>query len=490
MRWTVAEMADALGVAAPVGVDSVARLAGVSIDSRGVKPGELFVAIRGPRHDGHNFVAAALAHGAAAAVVDRSRVSEHPSEIQGRLLAVEDTLRALQKLARAYCDAWRSAKPGRRVAAVTGSAGKTTTKEILAALLAARFRVLKSEGNLNNEYGLPLTLFRLDDEHDAAVVELGMSHRGELARLAEIARPDVGVVTNVAPVHLEFFSSVDEIALAKRELIEGLGGAEPVAVLNADDARVSRFASGFRGRAIYFGLSNKAQFRAEHIEDRGMEGSAFDFESPNELGRLRLPLAGQHNVLNALAALAAASEWDIKLADAKQVFPKLRAAPMRGEFLKFAPGFAIINDCYNSNPVALERMIDLLGSVPGYRRRILVAGEWREIGPSSAELHQAGGKYAARQKSIDWIFGVAGDAAEFVRGAIDAGHAAEQTGFFVSSDEAAKFLTEFVAPGDLLLVKGSRGVRMEAIAEALRAKFPLSEAVDTEGALAAHERRG
>ncbi|HXT73680.1 MAG TPA: Mur ligase domain-containing protein, partial [Candidatus Angelobacter sp.] len=156
MRWTVADVAGALGVAAPSRTTSVARLAGVSIDSRTVKPGELFVAIRGPRHDGHIFVAAALAQGAAAAVVDRSRVSEYPSEIQGRLLAVNDTLRALQELARSYCDAWRNAKPGRRVAAVTGSAGKTTTKEILAALLAARFRVLKSEGNLNNEYGLPL----------------------------------------------------------------------------------------------------------------------------------------------------------------------------------------------------------------------------------------------------------------------------------------------------------------------------------------------
>ncbi|MGH9782440.1 MAG: UDP-N-acetylmuramoyl-tripeptide--D-alanyl-D-alanine ligase, partial [Candidatus Acidiferrales bacterium] len=375
-----------------------------------VKPGELFVAIRGPRHDGHDFVAAALAQGAAAAIVGRSRVSEFSEDLRGRLLAVEDTLRALQELARSYCDAWRSAKPGRRIAAVTGSAGKTTTKEILAALLAARFRVLKSEGNLNNEYGLPLTLFRLDDVHGAAVVELGMSHRGELARLAEIARPDIGVVTNVAPVHLEFFSSVDEIALAKRELIEGLGGPEPVAVLNADDARVSRFAEGFRGRAIYFGLSEKAEFRAEHIEDLGMEGSVFDFESPDELGRLRLPLAGRHNLLNALAALAAAGEWGIGLADAKEVFPALRPASLRGEFLKFAAGFAVINDCYNSNPLALERMIDVLCSVPGYRRHILVAGEWREIGLSSAELHRAGGKYAAGKKSIAWIFGVAGDA--------------------------------------------------------------------------------
>ena len=291
MRWTLAEVADALGVAVPPGADSVARLAGVSIDSRTVKPGELFVAIRGPRHDGHNFVATALAQGALAGIVARDRLGEYTEEIRGKLLVVDDTLRSLQELAQRYCDAWRAAKPGRRMAAVTGSAGKTTTKEILAALLAARFRVLKSEGNLNNEYGLPLTLFRLGDEHDAAVVELGMSHRGELARLAEISRPDVGVVTNVAPVHLEFFSSIDEIALAKRELIEGLGGAEPVAVLNADDARVSRFAEGFRGRVLRFGLSDSAEFRAENIEDRGVEGSGFDYESPEELGRLRLPLA-------------------------------------------------------------------------------------------------------------------------------------------------------------------------------------------------------
>jgi len=489
MRWTVAEVADALGVSAPTGADSMARLAGVSIDSRTVKPGELFVAIHGPRHDGHHFVAAALAQGAVAAIVAGRRAAEYPEGLRARLMAVDDTLPALQGLARRYCDAWREAAPGRRVAAVTGSAGKTTTKEILAALLAARFRVLKSEGNLNNEYGLPLTLFRLGDEHDAAVVELGMSHRGELARLAEIARPDVGVVTNVAPVHLEFFSSVEEIALAKRELIDGLGGAEPVAVLNADDARVSRFADGFRGRTLFFGASENAQFRAEHIEDRGIGGSAFDFEAPDELGRLTLPLAGQHNVLNALAALAAASEWGIRIADAKKVFPNLRAAAMRGEFLRFEAGFAVINDCYNSNPVALECMIDLLCATPGYRRRILVAGEMRELGVTSPQLHRSAGQYAAAKNGIDCIFGVAGDASELVRGAADAGLSTERAKFFQSSEDAAKFLAEFVSAGDLLLVKGSRGVRMESIAAALRERFPMAENRE-EAAPAGRERRG
>src|SRR5215469_11718370 len=219
MRWTVQEVAQALGVAVPSGLSPVARLAGVSIDSRAVGRGQLFVAIHGPRHDGHDFVAAAFEAGAGAAVVAADRVSSYPTEIVGRLFAVTDTVEALQKLAQAVRRAW-----GRPIAAITGSVGKTTTKEILAALLGAKFGVLKSEGNLNNEYGLPLTLLRLEPEDEGAVVELGMSHRGELRRLAEIAEPEVGVVTRVAPVHLEFFASIDEIALAKRELIEGLAG--------------------------------------------------------------------------------------------------------------------------------------------------------------------------------------------------------------------------------------------------------------------------
>src|SRR4029077_11613721 len=313
MRWTVVQVAEALGVAPPAGLNPLAGVAGVSIDSRTVQPGEVFFAMRGSRHDGHDHVPAALAQGAATGVVARERLAEYPEETRLRLLGVEDTLRALQELARQYCNKWRESKPGRRVAAVTGSAGKTTTKEILAALLAARFRVLKSEGNLNNEYGLPLTLFRLGEEHDAAVVELGMSRRGELKRLAEIAEPDLGVVTNVAPVHLEFFSSIEEIALAKRELIEGLAGPQPVAVLNADDARVARFAEVLPpgGRAITYGLASQAMFRAENLEERGAEGSAFDLVAPGGRTRLTLPLAGRHNVQNSLAALAAASEWGI-----------------------------------------------------------------------------------------------------------------------------------------------------------------------------------
>jgi UDP-N-acetylmuramoyl-tripeptide--D-alanyl-D-alanine ligase len=361
------------------------------------------------------------------------------------------------------------------VAAVTGSAGKTTTKEILAALLAARFRVLKSEGNLNNEFGLPLQLLRLEETDEAAVVELGMSHAGELKRLAEIARPDVGAVTVVAPVHLEFFASVDEIALAKRELIEGLTGRDSVSVLNADDARVAGFRNVAPGRVITYGVKERADFRAENIEDRGLDGTEFDFISASGRERLRLPLAGRHNISNALCALAAASVWGISVAEAREVFPKLEATGMRGRILQYEAGFTVINDCYNSNPLALRAMIELLTSTPAEGRHILAAGEMLELGAGSAELHREAGRAAAATGKLSWIIGVRGDAESFVRGAMEAGHPAAQAKFCASSEEAGEFIQKLMKRGDLLLVKGSRGVKMERIVEALDSQFARTQ---------------
>jgi UDP-N-acetylmuramoyl-tripeptide--D-alanyl-D-alanine ligase len=470
MQWTVEEVARALGVTPPRGVDPLARLAGVSINSRTLARGELFVAIHGPRHDGHNFVVAALESGALAGVVAADRLSGFAEPVRSKLLAVPDTLAALQDLARAVRARW-----GRRLAAVTGSAGKTTTKEILAALLAARFRVLKSEGNLNNEYGLPLQLLRLDEEDEAAVVELGMSHAGELKRLAEIAGPDVGVVTCVAPVHLEFFGSVDEIALAKRELIEGLAGHESVAVLNADDPRVARFAPVAPGRVVTFGVAEGADFRAENIRDHGLNGSEFDFLGPQGRERLGLPLAGRHNISNALAALAAASVWGVGAREAREVFPKLEATGMRGRVLTYDAGFTVINDGYNSNPVALAAMVELLTKTPAEGRPILAAGEMLELGPGSAELHREAGRAAAATGKLAWVIGVQGDAESFVRGAVEGGHPAARAKFFASSGEAGAFLGNLMERGDVLLVKGSRGVKMERVVEALDARFARAQ---------------
>jgi len=492
MRWSVGRLAETLNVPPPAGLDPMAGVDGFSIDSRTIEAGELFLAIHGPRHDGHAFVAASLERGARAAVVAGERLAEYPEGIRARLFAVEDTLGALHRLASRACEIWRQGDTDRRIAAVAGSVGKTTTKEILAALLGARRRVLKTQGNLNNEYGLPLTLLKLGDEYDAAVVEMGMSHSGELAQLARIASPDVGVITRVAIEHLEFFSSIEEIALAERELIENLAWPNATAVLNADDERVAAFAKVARGRVILFGTNGLAggdsgeqareraggwaKFRAEKIEDRGIEGCAFDFVSPDGRARLELPLIGRHNVMNAVAALAAASLWDVGAADAKRVFPSLMPADKRGEVVRFEEGFSVINDSYNSSPTALAALTELLAATPGYRRRILAAGEMLELGVSAPELHRECGRTAAEWKKIDWIIGVRGNGEEIVSGAVAAGHPRERTKFFADSEEAGTFLGEFVRPGDLLLLKGSRGVRMEKILDAIDAQHKRAAA--------------
>src|SRR5215470_8952739 len=462
MRWTIAQVAGALGTRPGAGLDPLARLAGVSIDSRTIRAGELFVAIHGPRHDGHDHVAGALELGALAAVVAEAHLPRFAGSVGDRCLAVPDTFRALQQLARAVREEW-----GGKIAGVTGSVGKTTTKEIMAALLGSRLRILKSEGNFNNEYGLPLTLFHLDETHQAAVLEMGMSRRGELSRLAEIARPDVGVVTRVAPAHLEFFSGVEEIALAKRELIEGLNGKNSVAVLNADDPLVAAMAFHAPGRVLTYGIENGADFRAESIVDRGALGSTFVLTQWDKQIPLELSLAGRHVIANALGALAAASVWGITPEESREVLRSLRAPAMRGELLKFANGSAVINDSYNSSPAALHAMISVLAATPDYKRRILAAGEMRELGTTSPELHREAGAFAAQTGKIDWVFGVAGDGAQIVEGAVAAGVPRSQTKVFAASAEAAEYLREFLQPGDLMLVKGSRGVKMERVVEAL-----------------------
>jgi UDP-N-acetylmuramoyl-tripeptide--D-alanyl-D-alanine ligase len=471
MRWTIAQVASALDTRPGAGLDPVARVAGVSIDSRAIRPGELFVAIHGPRHDGHTFVADVLASGALAALVAQDKLAQLPEAVRARCIVVADTFVALKQLAHKVRETW-----GGKIAGITGSVGKTTTKEILAALLGTRLRILKSEGNFNNEYGLPLTLFKLEETHEAAVLEMGMSRRGELARLAEIARPDVGVVTRVSPAHLEFFSSVDEIALAKRELIEGLNGRESTAVLNADDPRVAAFGAFAPGRVLTYGMEKPAFFTAEAIEDRGALGSAFDYVSPEGRVRLELALPGRHVIANALASLAAASVWGIGAAEAQSVLSTMRAPSMRGELLRFSNGAALINDSYNSSPAALHAMTVLLAATPGFQRRILAAGEMRELGATSGELHREAGAAAVKSGKVDWIIGVAGDAAQIIEGAVAVGFDRAKTKFFATSEETGAFVQKFLRPGDLILVKGSRGVKMERIVEALIAAHAAVDA--------------
>jgi UDP-N-acetylmuramoyl-tripeptide--D-alanyl-D-alanine ligase len=431
--------------------DGRAIAEGYSIDSRTFRPGELFFAVIGERLDGHDYVEQALAKGAVAAVIHKNQALRYQSKSQ--LLLVDDTLLALQNLAAAVRRLW--AKP---LVAVTGSAGKTTTKEAIAHILSTKFRVLKSEGNLNNHFGLPLMLLKLESEHDMAVVEMGMSALGEIAALAKIAQPEIGVVTNVAPVHLEFFNSIAEIAAAKRELIESLPSTG-TAILNSDDEYVSQFGKSFKGRVLMYGIAPTAEVRAENVQSQGVSGSTFDIVSAGGRRRVQLPLVGAHNIHNALAAVAVAQQCGISLPEAVEALATLAPPEKRGQVIQLG-NITIVNDCYNSNPKALEAMVQALTTMPA-KRRIVVAGEMLELGPTAEELHRGSGRNIA-ERHIDVLLGVRGLAQAIVESAQAEGMRAE---FVATAEEAGAWLAREIRDGDVVLIKGSRGVKLERALE-------------------------
>ena len=435
----VARAVGAAAGAAPV------KVTGWSVDTRTQQPGDAYFALRGPNFDGHDFVSAAMAAGASALVV------EHAAAPAPAVLVVPDTLRALQDLAR-----WAREQWGGTVVGVTGSAGKTTTKDAVAHLLSSEMAVGRTIGNLNNHVGVPLSILRLPPEARVAVLEIGMNHAGEIRRLADIARPDIAVVTNVGYAHIEFFDSIEGIAAAKRELVEGLapGG---IAVLNADDPRVSRFAEVHPGRSITFGFSEAAEVRVEHAEF-APAGARF-----RALGvAFETSLTGRHGVLNLLAALAAATAFGIPPGRLRDAVRSFSVGRMRGEKLEHH-GILVWNDCYNSNPEAARSMLDVLGAAPA-RRRIAVLGEMLELGREADHLHRQVGAYAA-QTGIDLLVGVRGCARSMVEAARAAGLANGSAIFFDDPAEAGDFARAQARSGDAILFKGSRGVHVERALE-------------------------
>jgi UDP-N-acetylmuramoyl-tripeptide--D-alanyl-D-alanine ligase len=449
MKLTLARAAGFMPASGDFNPDAAAG--GYSIDSRTLQPGDLFFAVRGERLDGHDYVAAALDRGAVAAVVEHAQRERFASKSQ--LLVVDDSLLALQRLGAAVRRVW-----GKPLIGVTGSAGKTTTKEAIAHVLATRHRVLKSQGNLNNQFGMPLQLLKLEPEHEIAVIEMGMSHAGEITALAKLAEPDCGVVTMVAPVHLEFFESIAAIARAKYELIASLH-AGGTAVLNADDEYVSQFGRDFHGRVVMFGRHASADVSAQNVESRGPEGSAFDILAGEEHAHAVLPLLGEHNIYNALAGVAVGLQYGVPLQVAADSLATLSAGDKRGEILKIN-GATVINDCYNSNPKALDSMVQSLAKIPA-QRRIVVAGEMLELGPAGEAMHRESGRNMA-QAGIDVLIGVRGLAQSIVAGAKQAGVRAE---FMDTPEEAGAWLKREVKPGDAVLLKASRGVRLERALE-------------------------
>ncbi len=459
MNLTLAEAAIGAGAVleAPSSVANAGALVacGYSIDSRTVAAGELFFAVRGERLDGHDFVLAAVERGAMAAVVSRARVATLPdAALAVPLLITEDPLLALQALAAHVRRQW-----GRRLVAVTGSAGKTTTKEAIAAALGAKFNVLKSQGNLNNGYGLPLQLLRLEAEHEVAVVEMGMNHAGEIAALARIAAPDWGVVTNVGMAHIENFADGQAgIARAKLELVEALPPTG-VAFLNGNDPYVSQFGRDFPGLVVYFGVGPCADPQILEISE-DLAGLHVHYRARVREGQLTLKLLGAHNASNAMAGLAVALEAGVEINAAAAALETLKAGDKRGEIIEIA-GATILNDSYNSNPEALCSMIRTLAARPA-QRRILVAGEMLEMGEHGPALHAECGR-AAAEAGLDLVVGVGGNAEHLAAAACTGGVASL---FLPDAEAAGRWLRQNLHSGDVVLVKGSRRVHLERAIEA------------------------
>ncbi len=456
MTLTLGQIAD--WIHAEGDIDLSAEVQGYSIDSRTVAAGDLFFAVTGERFDGHEFVETALKAGAVAAVVS-TRWILSAEVAAGRLLRVPESddcvLKALQGLARAVRRHW-----GKRVIGITGSAGKTTTKECLAAVLSAKFNVLKSAGNLNNGFGVPLQLLKLQPEHDVAVIEMGMNHAGEIAALAMIAEPDWAVVSNVAPVHLEHFANgMAGIAAAKYELVASLP-REGIAFLNADDLHVSRFGIDREQHTRYFGIhTGGVDVRATDVENAGTEGMRFIAKTRRERIGAHIALLGEHNVYNALAGIAVGLESGISLQLCMDALAKLLPSDKRGERLEWR-GATLINDCYNSNPRALDAMVDALMAIPA-TRHIVIAGEMLELGPDADHLHACCGDHM-RARGVDYVVGVRGHAAALVASA------GERAAFVTSTEEAGVWMKTHLRAGDAVLLKASRGVRLERALDALR----------------------
>jgi UDP-N-acetylmuramoyl-tripeptide--D-alanyl-D-alanine ligase len=417
---------------------------GWSVDTRTLAAGDVFFALRGPNHDGHDHIRTAWERGAAAVVAEQGGGA-------GREILVPDTLAFLQSLAQ-----WARARWGGKVIGVTGSAGKTTTKDAIAHLLGAHLRVGKNAGNLNNHVGVPLSILRLPDDAQVAVIEMGMNHAGEIRRLAEIASPDIGVVTNVGFAHVENFSSIEGVALAKRELIEALPETG-AAVLNADDPRVAAFGRETKARVVTYGFSETATVRAEAYE-AAESGMRFRVQGT----QFATSLSGRHNAMNLLAGIAAASVLGIGPEALRDSVRSFAAGKMRGERLEHNK-ITVWNDCYNSNPEAARSMLDVLGATPA-RRRVAVLGEMLELGRSAEPLHRGIGRYAA-ECGIDVLIGIRGAARHMVDEARRAGLSDSAAYFFDDPLTAGEQAKKLAREGDAVLFKGSRGVQVEKALE-------------------------
>lgn len=459
MRLSAAWIARSMAGRVVSGADRT-EIGTISIDTRTLKRGDLYLGIRGERFDGADFASAALDAGASGVVVPEGRGA---ALAHGGALVIEvgDTTSALQALAHAVRE-----ESGTKVVAITGSAGKTTTKEVTAEFLSPGYRVIRNRGNFNNHIGLPLSLFDLRERPDVAVVELGMNHAGEISTLVRIADPEVRVWTNVGEAHLGFFASVDAIADAKAEILER-ATRDTVLVYNADDDRIAQRTARFGGRVLTFGIERDASVRAHAIVDRGIEGTRARVSTPRGNFDLATPLVGRGNLENVLAATAVAIQFDVPLDVIAAHAEALKPASHRGEVLRLGAGLVVIDDSYNANPAAMKRALSVLAASGHGIDRVAVLGEMLELGDRSIALHEEVGR-AAAAAGLSHLVAVGGPAAAALRSAaVAAGMPQPHVQHFTTSDEAAAVVLSIVQAPALVLVKGSRGIRTDRIVERL-----------------------
>ncbi len=432
------------------------RFTGYSIDSRRVKKGELFFAVSGER-DGHEFIEHAAQKGAAGAVVSR-KISTLPSRFA--VIQVDDTLAALQSLARSVLEHHPA-----RVVGITGSAGKTTTKEFTAFLLAGSYQVMKSEGNYNNHLGLPLSVLNLQPGHEIAVLEYAMSSPGEISALTKIAPPDVAVVINVHPVHLEYFDNLNQIARAKEEILHGMkpGGT---AILNQDDPLVRKMSTKKAGKVIRFGTTGKRDIKAGHIHQEGGEKIHFELFYSGKNHSAFIPFFNRSYLTDFLAAAAVSLEFSIPAEDVIARAAGLQPYEMRGCLHFPGKDIKLIDDSYNSSPAALDEALKSLVLLPG-KRKIAILGDMLELGKNEIQYHLQAGRTAA-EMGIDLLATVGNLAYFMAEGSREAGLPAHRVYSYKNSSEGAAEIPSLAEPGDVILVKGSRGIHMEKITDALK----------------------
>ena len=445
--------------------DEGREFSGVSIDSRTLEVGNLFVAIRGERFDGADFADRAIAAGAAGVLMPTGRGGALDARGAAVVIEARDTVAALQAVANRV-----RRESGARVVAMTGSAGKTTTKELAADFLATMYRVMRNPGNLNNHIGLPLSLIDLRQGQEVAVVELGMNHAGEISTLVRIAEPDIRVWTNVGEAHLEFFESIEKLADAKAEILER-AMSSTVLVANADDPRVAARVPSFAGRVVTFGIDRPADMSASSVVDRGLNGIGARVSTGRGEFVLETPLIGRGNLANVLAATAVAVELNVPVEAVAARAREARPLTHRGEVVRLARGVVLIDDSYNANPSAMRQALGVLAAERSVSRRVAVLGEMLELGDRSEALHEEVGR-AAAAAGVDLLFAVGGlPAAALARAAAAAGIRSDNVRHCPSSDAAAEEAARSVRPGDVVLVKGSRGVRTDRVADRLRLEF-------------------